>query len=62
LLKSSHDTEKIRQVKMLLNIPLNEEVIVKVEEDENSQIIKVNPPTAKKETSTSVECSNKTDN
>lgn len=23
LLKSSHDTEKIRQVKMLLNIPLN---------------------------------------
>lgn len=47
---------------MLLNIPLNEEVIVKVEEDENSQIIKVNPPTAKKETSTSVECSNKADN
>lgn len=62
LLKSSHDTEKIRQVKMLLNIPLNEEVIVKVEEDENSQIIKVNPPTAKKETSTSVECTNKSDN
>lgn len=30
LLKSSHDTEKIRQVKMLLNIPLNEEVAVKV--------------------------------
>jgi len=24
LLKSSHDTEKIRQIKMLLNIPLNE--------------------------------------
>lgn len=33
LLKSSHDTEKIRQIKMLLNIPLNEEVVVKVEED-----------------------------
>lgn len=30
LLKSSHDTEKIRQIKMLLNIPLNEEVVVKV--------------------------------
>lgn len=34
--------EKIRQIKMLLNIPLNEEVQVKVEEDENP-IIKVAP-------------------
>lgn len=33
LLKPAHDVEKIRQVKMLLNIPLNEEV-VKVEEDD----------------------------
>ena len=38
LLKASHDTEKIRQIKMLLNIPLNEEVVVKVEEDEAAQI------------------------
>lgn len=38
LLKASHDTEKIRQIKMLLNIPLNEEVVVKVEEDESVQI------------------------
>ena len=53
LLKSSHDTEKIRQVKMLLNIPLNEEVIVKVEEDENSQIIKINPETARKDNASS---------
>jgi hypothetical protein len=49
LLKSSHDTEKIRQVKMLLNIPLNEDVLVKVEEDDNNQIIKINPETAKKD-------------
>ena len=37
LLKSTHDVEKIRQVKLLLNIPLNEEV-VKVEQEDN-QII-----------------------
>lgn len=55
LLKSSHDTEKIRQVKMLLNIPLNEEVVVKVEEDENNQIIKISPEAAKKEAPTSTE-------
>jgi hypothetical protein len=30
LLKPAHDVEKIRQVKMLLNIPLNEAVVVKV--------------------------------
>lgn len=53
LLKSSHDTEKIRQVKMLLNIPLNEEVIVKVEEDENNQIIKINPEAERKENASS---------
>lgn len=41
LLKASHDTEKIRQIKMLLNIPLNEEVAVKVEEDESVQITMV---------------------
>lgn len=43
LIKSSHDTEKIRQIKMLLNIPLNEEVAVKVEEDEEVQITMINP-------------------
>lgn len=60
LLKSSHDTEKIRQVKMLLNIPLNEEVIVKVEEDENNQIIKINPAgTGKKEVVGGVEAGEK---
>lgn len=31
LLKNSHDIEKIRQIKILLNIPLNED-IVKIEE------------------------------
>ncbi len=41
LLKSSHDTERIRQIKMLLNIPLNEEVMVKVEEEENNPIIAI---------------------
>ena len=34
LLKPAHDVEKIRQVKMLLNIPLNDPVVVKVEEDD----------------------------
>jgi hypothetical protein len=32
LLKNSHDIEKIRQIKMLLSIPLNED-IVKIEEE-----------------------------
>ena len=35
---------------------------MKVEEDENNQIIKVNPPTAKKETPGVVDTPNKTDN
>ena len=48
LLKSSHDTEKIRQIKMLLNIPLNEEVAVKLEEDENDQITIINPSAPEK--------------
>lgn len=34
LLKNSHDIEKIRQIKILLNIPLNEDMI-KIEEEEN---------------------------
>lgn len=34
LLKNSHDTEKIRQIKMLLNIPIEEEEVIKIEEDE----------------------------
>lgn len=54
LLKSSHDTEKIRQVKMLLNIPLNEEVIVKVEEEDN-HIITIAPGQPKKHPPTSSE-------
>lgn len=37
LLKNSHDIEKIRQIKILLNIPLNED-IVKIEEEENMMI------------------------
>lgn len=35
LLKNSHDTEKIRQIKMLLNIPVDEEEIIKIEEDDD---------------------------
>lgn len=31
LLKNSHDTEKIRQLKMLLNIPVEEEAVIKIE-------------------------------
>lgn len=34
LLKNSHDTEKIRQIKMLLNIPIEEEEVIKIEEDD----------------------------
>lgn len=36
LFKSSTDTEKIRQIKMLLNIPIEEEDIVKIEEDDDA--------------------------
>lgn len=36
-MKNSHDIEKIRQIKILLNIPLNED-IVKIEEEENMMI------------------------
>lgn len=41
LLKTSHDTEKIRQIKMLLNIPLNQDIAIKIEDDEINPIIKV---------------------
>ena len=34
LLKNFSDSEKIRQVKMLLNIPIEEEEMIKIEEDE----------------------------
>ena len=36
LFKTSTDTEKIRQIKMLLNIPIEEEDIVKIEEDDEA--------------------------
>ena len=32
LLKNSNDTEKIKQIKMLLNIPIEEEEAIKIEE------------------------------
>jgi len=34
LLKPSHDTEKVRQIKMLLGMPLEEEEVIKIEDDE----------------------------
>ncbi len=37
LFKNSHDIEKIRQIKILLNIPLNDDMI-KIEEEENVMI------------------------
>lgn len=30
LLKGSHDTEKIRQIKMLLGMPVEEEEVIKI--------------------------------
>lgn len=36
LLKGSHDTEKIRQIKMLLGMPLDEEEVIKIEDDEGT--------------------------
>ena len=53
LLKNSHDIEKIRQIKILLNIPLNDDM-VKIEEDENimancKNSVKKNPQSGLKE-------------
>ena len=53
LLKNSHDIEKIRQIKILLNIPLNDDM-VKIEEDENiiancTNSVKKNPQSGLKE-------------
>jgi hypothetical protein len=39
LLKGSHDTEKVRQIKMLLGMPLEEEEAIKIEDDEIPPII-----------------------
>ena len=34
LLKGSHDTEKVRQIKMLLGLPIDEEEVIKIEDDD----------------------------
>lgn len=39
LLKASNDTEKIRQIKMLLGMPVDEEEVIKIEDDEVGQIV-----------------------
>ena len=51
LLKSAHDVEKIRQIKMLLSVPLNEEV-VKEEEDDNPILTAQKPTDDHNETKT----------
>ena len=38
LLKSTHDTEKITQIKMLMNIPNQEEPVIKIEEIEDDNL------------------------
>lgn len=39
LLKESHDTEKVRQIKMLLGMPTEEEQIIKIEEEDDRAIV-----------------------
>ena len=39
LLKNSNDTEKIKQIKMLLNIPIEEEEAIKIEEEEINEVV-----------------------